>query len=182
MRSSHLRQFSRASLDRPLDHPQSPDTVSSNSTIRDCPPPMRARVERRWTVTVNESFVRDEVLLNFDAIADHVKAGTLFAIDVVKPDPEKQSQTSLNKGGRDGVPQQRAATAARPAESDSRYICVAKDMPKELKMRHPNVEVYVAKHVADAFGMRRGSQVILTPVGTILQIIRPIHTDEIPDR
>lgn len=167
MRSSHLRQFSRASLDRSLDNPQSPDTVSSNSTIRDCPPQMRARVERRWTVTVNESFVRDEVLLNLDVIGDHVKAGTLFAIDVVKPDPEKQSQTSLNKGGRDGG-QQRAATAARPAESDSRYICVAKDMPKELKMRHPNVEVYVAKHVAEAFGMRRGSQVILTPVRTIL--------------
>jgi len=180
MRSSHLRQFSRASLDRPLDHPQSPDTVSSNSTIRDHPPPMRARVERRWTVTVNESFVRDEVLLNLDVIGDHVKVGTLFAIDVVKPDPEKQSQTSLNKSGRDGGPQ-RAATAARPAESESRYICVAKDMPKELKMRHPNVEVYVAKHVADAFGMRRGSQVILTPVSTVLQTIRPILTDEILD-
>ncbi|KAK1834361.1 putative vacuolar membrane-associated protein IML1 [Podospora conica] len=176
MRSSHLRQFSRASLDR-LDLPQSPDTVSSNnSTIRDCPPSRRARVERRWTVTVNESFVRDEVLLNLDVIGDHVKPGTLFAIDVVKPDPEKQSQTSLNKSARDGG-QQRSATAARPAESESRYICVAKDVPKEIKTRYPNVEVYVAKHVADAFGMRRGSQVILTPIDDNNPAIEASHVE-----
>lgn len=160
--SSHLRQFSRTSVDRSQEQlsqqsqqhqpqlpPPSPDTVSSNSTIRDRPSSGRARTERRYTVTVNESFARDEVLLNLDLVGDDVKAGNLVAIDVVKADTEKHSHDR----GRDAA-----------ADGGKRYICVVKDMPKELKMRYQGVEVYVARHIADVFGMRKGSQVTLTPV------------------
>src|SRR4051794_26520717 len=90
--SSHLRQFTRTSAEqRPVEPqsqssqasqqqqqqqqqtllpPPSPDTGSSNSTIRDQPSSGMLRAERRYTVTVNESFARDEVLLNLDIIGD----------------------------------------------------------------------------------------------------------------
>jgi len=45
-----------------------------------------------------------------------------------------------------------------------RYIFVAKDMTKEMKARYPEAEVYVVKHIADAFGMKKGHQVLLAPV------------------
>jgi hypothetical protein len=157
---SHLRHFSRSSHDRSLEHAYSNspgDTASSNSTIRERPSSRlssRLRSERRWTVTVNESLARDEVLLNLDQIGDDIKPGSLVAIDVVKADSEKPSQNKHQD--------RKDSTTAGCGER--RYICVAKDMPKELKARYATVEVYVAKHVADAFAMRKGTQVTLTPV------------------
>jgi hypothetical protein len=161
---NHLRHFSRSSHDRALEHSYSNspgDTASSNSTIRERPSSRlssRLHAEPRWTVTVNESFARDEVLLNLDQIGDDVKPGSLVAIDVVKADSEKPSQNSHHKHLQDRKDGGSAGCAER------RYICVVKDMPKELKARYATVEVYVAKHIADAFGMKKGTQVTLTPV------------------
>jgi hypothetical protein len=155
---AHLRQSSKSSHDRALEHLYSNSpagTASSNSTIRERPS-SRLRVERRWTVTVNESFARDEVLLNLDLIGHDIKPGSLVAIDVVKADSEKATQNSHHK------PDRKDGGCASCL--DRRYICVAKDMPKELRARYSTVEVYVAKHIADAFGMKKGTQVTLTPV------------------
>jgi hypothetical protein len=44
------------------------------------------------------------------------------------------------------------------------YVCVARDMPREIRARMPTTEILVAKHVADAFGMKRGSPVLLSMV------------------
>lgn len=159
---SHLRHFGRYGHDRPPEHgyPNSPgDTASSSSTIRERPSSRlssRLRAERRWTVTVNESFARDEVLLNLDLMGagDDITPGSLVAIDVIKADSEKPLQNQ-HQSRRDG--------GTGPC-ADRRYICIAKDMPKELKARYSNVEVYVAKHIADAFGMKKGTQVTVTPV------------------
>lgn len=162
---NHLRQFSKQSHDRAHDstYPSSPgDTASSNSTLRDRPSSRlssRIRAERRWTVTVNESFARDEVLLNLDQIGDDVQPGSLVVIDVVKADSEKATQNSHHH-----KPAQDRKEGAAGNCAEKRYICVAKDMPRELKARYSAVEVYVAKHIADAFGMRKGTQVTLTPV------------------
>ncbi|KAK0620343.1 hypothetical protein B0T14DRAFT_567098 [Immersiella caudata] len=175
--SSHLRQFSRAGAERPQEQqshppeqqqmqlpPHSPDTVSSNSTIRDQPSSGRSRVERRYTVTVNESFARDEVLLNLDLVGDDVKAGSLVAIDVIKAETDKHSHS--HDRGRDTA-----------TDGGKRYICIVKDMPKELKMRYQGVEVYVAKHIADVFGMRKGSQVTLTPIDAKTPAIEASHVE-----
>ncbi|EAQ88007.1 hypothetical protein CHGG_04626 [Chaetomium globosum CBS 148.51] len=161
---THLRHFRRSSHDRSLEHAYSNspgDTVSSNSTIRERPSSRlssRLRTERRWTVTVNESLARDEVLLNLDLIGDDIQPGSLVAIDVVKADSEKPLQNSHPRHFQDRKDSATAGCVER------RYICVAKDMPKELKARYASVEVYVAKHVADAFAMRKGTQVTLTPI------------------
>ncbi|KAK1776089.1 hypothetical protein QBC45DRAFT_228926 [Copromyces sp. CBS 386.78] len=176
--SSHLRQFSRNSLERIPDMPRSPDTVSSSSTIRDRPSSSsrRSRIDKRWTVTVNESFARDEVLLNLDLIGDEAKPGSLMAIDVFRPDSEKQTQGSHHHHHHHHKqpPLDRTKEAA---ESQPRYIFVVKGMPKELKARYPSVEVYVAKHIADVFGMRKGSQVTLTPIDDQNPAIEASHVE-----
>ncbi|KAJ4300295.1 vacuolar membrane-associated protein iml1 [Collariella sp. IMI 366227] len=168
---THLRQFSRSSHDRSLEIPSSnspADTGSSNSTLRERPS-SRLRAERRWTVTVNESFARDEVLLNLDLIAHDIKPGTLVAIDVFKPDSEKPSQNAHHKQDRrDGTP---------GGCAEKRYICVAKDMPKDMKTRYSTVEVYVAKHIADAFGMKKGTQVTLTPIDAHNPAVEASHVE-----
>lgn len=144
---AHLRQLSRTSLDKlPLESPRSPDTLSSNSTVRadsreDLHHP--ATLPRRCTVTVNESFARDDVLLNLDLLPRSFRPGMLVSIDILKPEVSK------------------AQSAAPPS---NRYIFVVKDMAKELKARFPHVEIYLAKNIADVFGMKKGSQVLLAPV------------------
>ncbi|KAL2200584.1 hypothetical protein P885DRAFT_28691 [Corynascus similis CBS 632.67] len=179
---SHLRHFGRSSHhDRVSEHAcsNSPgDTASSSSTIRERPSSRlssRLRAERRWTVTVNESLARDEVLLNLDlmmGVGDEITPGSLVAIDVAKPDSEKPSQ---NLHHRHHIQERREAGAACCA--DRRYICVAKDMPKELKARYSTVEVYVAKHIADAFGMRKGTQVTVTPIDASNPAIEASHVE-----
>ncbi|KAL2130958.1 hypothetical protein VTI74DRAFT_5721 [Chaetomium olivicolor] len=168
---THLRKFSRSSHDRLIEnaYSNSPvDTGSSNSTIHERPS-SRLRAEKRWTVTVNESFARDEVLLNIDLIGDDVKPGSLVAIDVFKADSEKQAQNVHHKQDRkDGL---------SGGCAEKRYICVAKDIPKDLKTRYPTVEVYVAKHIADAFGMRKGTQVTLTPIDAHNPAVEASHVE-----
>lgn len=127
--------------------------------------PEPARADRRRTVTVNESFARDEVLLNLDILGPDYKPGRLVAIDVLKPETDKPAQNNPGKQSyRDGSKDCSSATPAKGPDASKRYICIVKDMTKDQKAKMPNVEVYVAKHIADVFGMKKGSQVILTPV------------------
>lgn len=162
---SHLRQLSRTSLDKlAFDAPRSPDTVSSNSTLR---AEVRhddqhgGSMRRKCTVTVNESFARDEILLNLDLFSSNYRPGMLVSLDVLKPEVSKQQSTAAKRlaaldPARHG--------AADPTQTSRRYIFVVKDMVREVKTRFPHVEVYVAKQIADVFGMKKGSQVILAPV------------------
>lgn len=88
-----------------------------------------------------------------------------MAMDILRPDSDKplhgtQHKQHLSDRAKDAA----SGGGARMTEAEQRYIFVVKDMPKELKARYPTVEVYVAKHIADAFGVRKGSQVALTPV------------------
>lgn len=122
-------------------------------------------MDRRCTVTINDSFARDEVLLNLDLLGAHIKPGGMMAIDVLKAETDKASQNMLGKQhiqerGKDASP----ASNSKPVDAQRRYIFVVKDMTKDLKARYPTAEVYVAKHIADVFGMKKGSQVLLTPV------------------
>lgn len=148
--------------------PPSPDLGSSQSTVRDMPPPTSKtpRRDRKCTVTVNDSLARDEVLLNLELLGEDYKPDSLVSIEVIKSDSDKAPQTAFAKHLHHDGNKDAGASAGNPkaAEPAQRYICIAKDMPKELKARLPTVEVYVAKHIADAFGMKKGTQVVLAPV------------------
>lgn len=163
--SSHLRQLSRTSLDKlATESARSPDTLSSHSTLRG---DHRDRehhngsTERKCTVTINESFARDEILLNLDLFSTRIKPGMLVSIDIFRPEFSKQQTTAAKRLASQDAGKNGASDASQPS---NRYIFVVKDMPRELKARYPHVELYVAKHIADVFGMKKGSQVILAPV------------------
>ncbi|KXH31859.1 domain found in Dishevelled [Colletotrichum simmondsii] len=176
--SSHLRQFSRSSLEPPsatssVDSPRSPDTVSSASTIRgdnSSSSVKQRRLERRCTVGVNEGYSRDEVLLSPEVIKGDVRPGSLVAITVIKTEGDKTATKDHatarggNAANNTGAGAGQGDAAPEGATLGKRYFCVAKEMSKELKSRLPNVDIYVVKHIADAFGMKKGTQVLLTPV------------------
>lgn len=160
---AHLRQLSRTSLDKlSLESPRSPDTVSSSSTVRpDSKDDIQATLRRRCTVTVNESFARDDILLNLDLFPRNFRPGMLVSIDILKPEVSKAQSAVAKRIASQDAGKNSAVDSGQPSK---RYIFVIKDMPKELKARFPHVEIYVAKHIADVFGMKKGSQVALAPV------------------
>ena len=143
----------------------SPGSVASNSTHSTVREDRSRRVERICTVAVNDGYMRDEVLLNLDIVGPEVKAGSLMAISAIKGDSAKTTG-SLNKHPVDqNDPSKAAAALAKdPSALGHRYIFTVKDMPKEMKARNQDAEVCIVRHISDAFGMKRGSQVLLTPV------------------
>ncbi|KAI8629309.1 hypothetical protein F5Y19DRAFT_464503 [Xylariaceae sp. FL1651] len=183
--TSHLRQFSKSSTDKlSIESSKSPDTASlaSNSTIRDNQSSRRV-TERICTVTINESLVRDEVLLNFDLVGGGaIQPGVLMSITptTFETDRADRMQGSFYGSSRP-PPYQRSSSALEdPKTSEDttrKYIFVAKDMPKELKARFPTVEVYIAKHVGDAFNMRKGTQVVLAPLDKLSPAIEASHVE-----
>ncbi|CAM1511564.1 Fc.00g090770.m01.CDS01 [Cosmosporella sp. VM-42] len=160
---SHLRQFSRTSLDHvSVESPASPASASTHSTVKE---DKRARMERRCTVTVNEGYSRDEVLLNLDLVGGDVNPGALMCITVLRDDIRKPSAGHSGAKKQAQVQNGEASTAQGNADClEKKYVFVAKDMSQEMKARQPEVEVYVVKHIADAFGMKKGSPVLLTLV------------------
>ncbi|KAH7150054.1 hypothetical protein B0J13DRAFT_282345 [Dactylonectria estremocensis] len=161
---SHLRQFSRSNLERiPAEPPASVASASTHSTVKE---EKRAKIERRCTVAVNEGYSKDEVLLNLDLVGSDVKPGVLMCIVTVKEDTRKPStgHGSSNKQGQDQNSSSKSASTTQGDGAGNSYVFVVKDMPQEMKARQPDVEVYVVKHIADAFGMKKGSQVLLTMV------------------
>ncbi|KAK7750796.1 vacuolar membrane-associated protein iml1 [Diatrype stigma] len=188
--TSQLRSFSRPGLDKDsssksyLDvprEPQSPDTMSSNSTVRDSHSSRRV-AERTCTVTINESIIRDEILLNLDLLGGGIKPGMLMSITATDSDQDRMQGSyygSLRSSSyRRGFASTAAEGLSKPRrDANRRYIFVVKDMAKELKTRHPTVEVYIAKHIADAFNMRNRSQVVLAPVDHAAPAVRASHVE-----
>ncbi|KAI0390378.1 hypothetical protein F5Y17DRAFT_67272 [Xylariaceae sp. FL0594] len=183
--TAHLRQFSKSSTDKLTIEPsKSPDTASltSSSTIRESHSTRRL-TDRIYTVTINESLVRDDVLLNFDLVGGgSIQPGTLMSITPIRPDADRPDrlQTSLYGSSR-SAPYHRGSPAPAEVKANGdmsrRYVFVAKDMPKDLKARMPSVEVYVAKHVGDAFNLRKGTPVVLAPVDGSAPAVEASHVE-----
>ncbi|ODA78017.1 hypothetical protein RJ55_06620 [Drechmeria coniospora] len=160
----------------------SPSTVdtSAHSTIKDG---SRCHRERYCHAAVNDGYARDEVLLNLDLLDGEVVPGSLMSITPVPKGDSSRSNSSaygsISKQPHDRSEGSKVASASH-ADLDcrhNRYIFVAKDMPKEIKARQPDVEVYVVKHIADAFGIKRGTQLLLAPVDKDHPAIEATHVE-----
>ncbi|KAL1900319.1 vacuolar membrane-associated protein iml1 [Ceratocystis pirilliformis] len=171
--ASHLRQVSRGSGDKsPLSfqRTRSPDSVAS--TAAHSAGGRAGLLLRRCTVTVNEGYSPDDVLLNFDLVGGEIKPGQLMAMTVVTEKEKGMFGEELSRTASGGDKTATGSTGGGtgpPGLSESetcgkRYVFVAKDMPRELKIRHPLIEVYVVKHIADNFGMKKGTSVVLTAI------------------
>ncbi|KAH9908429.1 vacuolar membrane-associated protein IML1 [Xylariomycetidae sp. FL2044] len=180
--TSHLRQFSRSSHDRAyLESSRSPDTASlaSNSTVKELPS-IRRVAERTCTVTINESIIGDEVLLNLDLLGGTIQPGDLVSITPIKSDTDRLSSSHYASTRSAAFHRASATTEDHSRQEDDvgrRYIFVAKDMSRELKARLPTVEIYIAKQIGDAFGLRKGTQVVLAPVDILTPAIEASHVE-----
>ncbi|KAL6862750.1 vacuolar membrane-associated protein iml1 [Amphichorda felina] len=181
-RWSRLRHHenSTSSLDRSssADTYTSPRSESTHSTIKDTHTQPR---ERYCTITVNDGYLKDEVLLNFDRLGPDVRPGSLMGITALKGDSGKGfvGYGSLSKSAADhnGGRKDNASTPSDDDYTANRYVFVAKDMSKDMKSRQPDVDVSVSKHIADAFGMKKGSQVILAPIAKDNPAIEATHVE-----
>lgn len=168
-RAPPLRHFNTAGAELVRAHSKSPDTASSYSTARPESIAAQKKLERRCTVTVNESYSPDEVLLNLDLLPE-IKPGTLVSITVIKSESEKGAGTHGGSSKQQQSASDHATGAKGPARegdgdsSKRRYVFYAKDLSKEQKARHPHMELYVTKHIAGNFAMKKGTQVVLAPV------------------
>ncbi|CAI4214845.1 unnamed protein product [Parascedosporium putredinis] len=120
-----------------------PDTSSTHSTARpDSTNGRKRKLERKCTVTVNDNYSRDEVLLNLDLLGGDIKPGTLVSISVVKTETDKNSSSHLAKAGSSSDHARNGKAGPAPdAECDRskhRYVFYAKDMSKGLKSRYPH--------------------------------------------
>ena len=185
-RASHLRHVSNGSWDetsssRPLT--AASDTGTGQQDALALSPPL----EQRCVLWVHEEKdFKEEVILNLDLLRD-IKAGDLVAIVALRTDsgvrdfqdrvsaskksaalsdtlvpPESSNPSSKLLGDGDGI------EIKHDVDPEKEYLFVAKDMPKEMKLKHPSMEVSVVKHVAEAFGLKHRSNVLLTTVSHTL--------------
>ncbi|KAK1256177.1 hypothetical protein MKX07_008436 [Trichoderma sp. CBMAI-0711] len=181
--SRHLRQTSSTASDRASEPaPASPRSLSTHSTVKNVRDEKPRKAGRYCTVTVNDGYARDEVLLNLDLLGGDVKPGTLMSIAVLKPEFLKSSGGigGLKKQAHEDNGSLRFQNMASPCDRNDlghQYIFVAKDMPKETKARHPEAEVHVVKHIADVFGMKKGSIVLLRAVDNDHPVTEASHVE-----
>jgi hypothetical protein len=157
--------------------------ASDTGTVQHDPVPVKPPVERRCILWVHdEGFSKDEVVLNLDLFPD-VKAGELMAILALKTDSgvrdfQDKAQPSKKEGDALATTMQRDPSNSNPrspilangsdamhdVDLGNRYLFIAHDMPREMKVKQPSLEVSVAKHIADVFGLKHRSNVLLTTV------------------
>ncbi|PHH86338.1 hypothetical protein CDD83_10390 [Cordyceps sp. RAO-2017] len=179
---SHIRQLSGTNLDRTAATAEPPGSSGSASTRSTVKEHRLRRAEQYCHVAVNEGYAKDEVLLNLGLLGLDAKPGSLMSLMPLRGDsarPSSSAYGSLGKQPAEHCDALRAASGCHgePDCGHNRYTFVVKDMPKELKLRQPDVEVYVVKHIADAFGIKKGSQVLLTPVDKDRPAVEATHVE-----
>ena len=158
--------------------------TSDAGTVQHDPVPVKLPIERRCILWIHDdAFSKEEVVLNLDLFPD-VKPGELLAIVPLKIDislrdfqesvqaskrePESLS-TAMQRERSGSAPQSPVPTIGTCAKHDvglgNRYLFIAKDMPKDMKLKQPTLEVSVTKHIADVFGLKARSSVLITAVG-----------------
>ncbi|EGX94765.1 Dishevelled, Egl-10, and Pleckstrin domain protein [Cordyceps militaris CM01] len=176
---SHLREPVNYGIDRRAT--ASPSSISSTSTRSTVREDRSRRIERICTVVVAEGYMRDEVLLNLDVVGPEVRPGMLMAISAIKSESTKVlgGHGSLNRQVHDGNEAAKAAAALAKDRTalGHRYIFVVKDMPREMKARNQDAEVCIVRHISDAFAMKRGTQVLLTPVDEDHRAMEASHVE-----
>jgi len=159
-------------------------TAASNTgTVQHDPVSLKLPVEKKCLLWIHDdAFSKEEVVLNLDIFPD-INAGELMAIMALKSDTNVRDFQEKGQGPKKDM--ENLATAMQQERSSSnptspglingndtrhdidlgkRYLFLAKDMPKEMKAKNTGLEVSVAKHIADVFGFKHRSNVLLTTV------------------
>ncbi|KAL5330137.1 hypothetical protein ACEPPN_003662 [Leptodophora sp. 'Broadleaf-Isolate-01'] len=164
-----------------------PTTAASDTgTIQHDPVPLQPAIERRCVLWVHdEGFSKEDVVLNLDLFPE-VKPGELMAIMALKTESGVRDFQEKTQAKRDSdtlaTSMQRERSSSNPRSPEAangnsngygsdakhdvdiwnRYLFIARDMPKDMKVKQPNLEVSVAKHIADTFCLKPRSSVLLS--------------------
>lgn len=150
---------------------------------------MKLPVERKCVLwNHDEGFSKEEVVINLDLFPD-VKAGELLAVVALKTGPaiqdfQEKAQTSKKDVDTLATAMQRERSNSNPRSPGTvndnhpkhdidlgkRYLFIAKDMSKEMKTKQPQLEVSVAKHIADLFCLKHRSNVLVTTVSLLFDL------------
>lgn len=152
----------------------------------------RRAIERRCVLWVHdEAFSKEEVLLNLKLFQrDDLKVGERMAIVALKTDTIgvrdfQNKDRSAKKGHNDisasvhldasllDVPLSREGLgkeALHNADDEKRYIFAVKDMGSETRSKQPHLEISISKHIADAFGFKNRSNVLLSTVSVLCTV------------
>jgi len=184
LRGSHLRQVSNGSAASSSSNGNSrPISLASDTGTAHYDPILpKLPVEKRCNLWVHdETFAKEEAVLNLDMFPD-VEAGDLVAIVALKAEsgvrdfhekvvPKKDADglgSSMQRERSHSNPRSPILSNVSDIKNDvfpgKRYLFIARDMPKELKTKHPALELSVAKHIADVFSLKHRSNVLLTTV------------------
>jgi DEP domain-containing protein 5 len=168
----------------PLQNEKGSRPQTSSSSVSKA----REPVERRCVLWIHdEQYSKEEVILNTDLFpVGTVKPGDLLAIVALKTDVAVKDFQERNASAKKGtepfsaslqpdinVEERKSSTGSvsvdgqHDIDQQKRYLFAVKDMSKELKAKQPNLEVSIAKHIADVFGFKHRSNVLLTTVGLI---------------
>lgn len=180
-RASHLRQVSTSGSETPSTSRPATATSDTGTVQHD---PVAAKVEEKKCVlwVHDDTFSRDEVVLNLN-LFPHLKDGDAVAICAAKSetslrDNQDRRQGSTHDSDNLFVDQSRERSSSNPRSptspspkdgkhdggSERRYMFIARDMSKDLKTKNPNLEISVAKHVADVFGFKHRSNCVISAV------------------
>ncbi|CAG8055588.1 unnamed protein product [Penicillium olsonii] len=175
MRRSHLRQVSAASLESTSsahsqeaqhDHPTDDRTVRLSSTS------WTRHLCAMWVH--DEMFSREEILLNPSAFGEtDVQVGDVVEILPMRVAGESGYSNlkpeAASKAGREGHIDKNPASQADNASKfktplQTRCLFVVKALPPEIKARHPQLEISVTNNLANIFGFKNRTQVLLSIV------------------
>ncbi|KAJ5476136.1 Winged helix-turn-helix transcription repressor DNA-binding [Penicillium sp. IBT 31633x] len=179
MRRSHLRQVSAASLESSSTHSletsnpgHEQDQATDERTVRLSSTSWTRHQCALWVH--DETFSREEILFNSAAFGDsQVQVGDVVEIlpmwtsgdagySTLKPEAAskaaRESHAELNSTS------QADSTSKFKTPLQSRCLFVVKALPPEIRARHPQLEISVTNNIANIFGFKNRTQVLLAIV------------------
>ncbi|KAI5290549.1 vacuolar membrane-associated protein iml1 [Ascosphaera aggregata] len=171
-RSSHLRNMSAASPDSEHPSPQGSQSTASGTSKHLLSSPIASITQRVCTLWVHdESFSREDVLLNLEAFADlAINVGDLVEVTSYPSVKQRESHASHFSRHRSdgGHPDAGSAhtsitncSSSAPYHSNSGLVFLVKSLSPELRARQPNLQISIATNVANQFGFKNRMSVLI---------------------
>ncbi|KAJ5779232.1 Winged helix-turn-helix transcription repressor DNA-binding [Penicillium paradoxum] len=179
MRRSHLRQVSAASLESSSTHSletsnrdHEHDQTTDERTVRLTSASWARHQCALWVH--DEMFSREEILLNPSALGEtEVQVGDVVEILPVRAPgdsaystlkPEAALKAARESHAELNLASQADGTSKFKTPLQSRCLFVVKALPPEIKARHPQLEISVTNNIANIFGFKNRTQVVLSTV------------------
>ncbi|KAI5307061.1 SNF1-interacting protein [Ascosphaera pollenicola] len=170
-RSSHLRNMSAASPGSEHTSLQGSQSTASGTT-RLLSSPVASITQRVCTLWVHdESFSREDVLLNLEAFTDlAINVGDLVEVSPSSPAAKQRdshfARHKSDNGHSANIASENsyvdaASASDSSASSKGGLVFLVKSVSPELRARQPNLQISIASNVANQFGFKNRMSVLI---------------------